>query len=453
MNIDLQDFQQLIDTEEDGKEQTEKYIDYKMVTFSLAGKDYGIDIMKVKEISKAAKFTFVPNALPFVRGVYNLRGDIISIIDLRVMFNLPAPKNPNGLENMIILRLDERIIGIIVDSIDKVVGIASSSIQPPHPLFGDINIRFINGITENEGRLYIILDAESIFSKETEEKQTEADRETAGASYQSLSQRSEGSPAAAVEAEAAPAAEADMDLEFITESLKALAGFYVTEINADWVRKRFSSWQEERKAQGKEVQLKNSEDADQFLQGFPSINSGQLWNEGLMKSLEELLPDTESGQVSVWNAGCQSGYESYSVAVALRERYPSKRIKIWAHDKDLISISTAPNLNFQKNNIPAHFDAYMGESGNGYQFAKEIKDLILFEYHDILNSNQFPHVDLVVCRDLLSYLPLNEQLKFISEIEDRIKKGGLLVLGNNEDINGAEWEQVSQGELSVFRKL
>mgnify|MGYP000676561961 FL=1 len=59
-------------------------VDFKMVTFSLSGKDYAIDIMKVKEIAKAGRFTYVPNALPFVRGVYNLRGDIIPIIDLRL---------------------------------------------------------------------------------------------------------------------------------------------------------------------------------------------------------------------------------------------------------------------------------------------------------------------------------------------------------------------------------
>ena len=59
-------------------------IDFKMITFSLAEKDYAIDIMKVKEIAKANNFTYVPNTAPFVLGVYNLRGDIIPIIDLRI---------------------------------------------------------------------------------------------------------------------------------------------------------------------------------------------------------------------------------------------------------------------------------------------------------------------------------------------------------------------------------
>ena len=79
------------------KDRNEK-VDFKMVTFSLAGKEYGIDIMSVKEIAKAGRFTYVPNAAPFVRGVYNLRGEIISVIDLRIFFHLPRSarrRNPS----------------------------------------------------------------------------------------------------------------------------------------------------------------------------------------------------------------------------------------------------------------------------------------------------------------------------------------------------------------------
>lgn len=66
-------------------------VDFKMVTFSISGKDYAIDIMYVKEIAKAGQFTYVPNTLPFVVGVYNLRGEIIPILDLRI-FSISATK-------------------------------------------------------------------------------------------------------------------------------------------------------------------------------------------------------------------------------------------------------------------------------------------------------------------------------------------------------------------------
>ena len=110
------------------KKENSVYIDFKMVTFSLAGKDYGIDIMYVKEIAKAGQFTYVPNVLPFVLGVYNLRGEIIPILDLRLFFNIDVPpRKENKLENMLILSVDEQIFGLVVDKIDKVVGIQKST--------------------------------------------------------------------------------------------------------------------------------------------------------------------------------------------------------------------------------------------------------------------------------------------------------------------------------------
>ena len=136
----------LQNSESTGEEQKDRIsaVDFKMVTFSLAGKDYAIDIMKVKEIAKAGHFTYVPNTMPFVLGVHNLRGDIISIIDLRRFFNIEVPtRSKDSLESMLVVNVEDQLFGVVVDVIDKVVGIQKSSIQPPHPLFGDINIKYI----------------------------------------------------------------------------------------------------------------------------------------------------------------------------------------------------------------------------------------------------------------------------------------------------------------------
>ena len=152
-------------------------VDFKMITFSLAEKDYAIDIMKVKEIAKANNFTYVPNTAPFVLGVYNLRGDIIPIIDLRIFFNIPVKqRSKETIESMVIITVDDQTFGIVVDRIDKVVGVSKNTIQPPHPIFGDINIKYIYGVVENAGQLYILLDVDRIFAARTvkEEKPEEA---------------------------------------------------------------------------------------------------------------------------------------------------------------------------------------------------------------------------------------------------------------------------------------
>jgi len=84
---------------------------------------------------------------------------------------------------MLILRLEEHVFGVVVDNIDKVVGIHSSSIQPPHPIFGDINIKYIHGVVENQNRLYIILDVVRIFAQKEEEKPRILSETPSGAYY------------------------------------------------------------------------------------------------------------------------------------------------------------------------------------------------------------------------------------------------------------------------------
>jgi purine-binding chemotaxis protein CheW len=405
--------------------------------------------MKVKEISKANRFTFVPNSAPYVRGVYNLRGDIISVIDLRAMFNLPAPRAEEGkMEDMIILRLDELLIGVIVDSIDKVVGINSSTIQPPHPIFGDINIRFIKGVVENDDKLYLILDVERIFGKQ-------GDDSTRVAGPVAVSQIGSSQPVYQEEAkDDASSADSGLDFSFVVETLRTFRGFEVSPINHDWTERRFEQWKQERGGSVEEVQLKDPSDADLFLRPFYSAATGAFFPSGLKDSYLSLLGElhVERGQAAVWNPGCGRGYETFSLGAVLKERFPGKALKIWAHDKDLLSISTAPNLVFQKSDIPDYLLPYCVEGKNGLSFGQELKDIILFEYHDILHGNPFPDVDLIVARDIASFMSKQDQDKLIRVFSEKLRSGGLLVLGKNERISGHEWETVEQAGLTAYRK-
>ncbi len=419
-------------------------IDFKMVTFSLAGKDYSIDIMKVKEISNANKFTFVPNSLPFVKGVYNLRGDIISIIDLRLMFNLPAPENTDkGLENLIILRLDDYQLGVIVDSIDKVVGISSSSIQPPHPIFGDINIRFIQGVVENEGRLYVILDVEKIFGQDEEFEMPSIPAGSPGAS-------SGYAPEQSSYPRQADTVDDNLDFNFIIDTLKTFKKFVVTDVNREWVNKRFKEWVKLKGNNPGDLQLQSENDADEFLAGFYSPSTGRFWDKPLLDAFESILPDFGKNTVSVWNPGCGNGYETYSIAGVLYKKYPSASIKIWASDNDLLSISNAPNLVFKRESLPELLEPYAVESTTGLQFNQTLKDVILFEYHDVMHPNAFLEVDIIVARDLISFMSENEQRKLISEFEEKLRSGGLLVIGRNERLEKSGWRYVGNDYITGY---
>lgn len=443
------------------KKEKASVIDYKMVTFSLAGKDYAVDIMKVKEIAKAGRFTYVPNTLPFVLGVYNLRGEIIPIIDLRLFFNIDVPeRQDNAIENMLIVTVGEQTFGVVVDAIDKVVGIQKSTIQPPHPLFGDINIKYIYGVVEANKRLYILLDIDRIFgARNAEEEQALVDQTES----QIRDPNAEGSvrPVAAkpqaasapVAAKPAPAPEKkeNVDLSFIEDSLQNLRKFTVNELTETWTKKRYAEWAQER---GKDnTQLQNEVDADAFLRPFYSACTGTWWNEEYANLVYKALPENGAKTIVVWNPGCGKGFESFSLACLMKKRYPDARIRIYAHDIDLLNVSNAPLMTVPEEVAGDWYAPYVTKTVNGeYTFSKEIKDMIMFEYHDCVNTNALPPLDMVFARDVLSFLPTDAQKSVLADFDEKVKGNGVLIFGENEDPVIPGWSKKLLGTLCVYTK-
>jgi len=427
LNADLQEQKERIDT-----------VDFKMITFSLAGKAYGVDIMNVKEIAKADKFTFVPNAASFVRGVYNMRGDIIPIIDLRQFFHLPQEKKTDGQENMLILRIHEQVYGTIVDKIDKVVGINHENIQPPHPIFGDINIKFISGVVEKEGELYIILDVIRIFSQKEKSDDAERIQVTEGPYYNKPAEQTAEQKAAVT----------DSAIGFIKEGLLALRQFHMSYLNETWVRKRFTEWSIGRDKD--DLQLKTASDADEFLSTFASPSNGVFWDPDYANAVKALLPKIESNTLQVWNIGCGKGYETFSFACILKSKYPDKQIKIWANDHDVMAISQAPNMTYDKEEVPDYCQEFLVKGNNGYSFSPTIKDSIVFEYHDVLNENPLPALDIILARDVLSFIAEQDQNKVLESFNEKVKDKGVVILGKNEELPGVNWSPMSKEPVSMF---
>ena len=426
------------ETPVDQIEQHQRAADFKMVTFSLAGKDYGIDIMRVKEIAKFAQFTYVPNTARYVRGVYNLRGDIISIIDLRLMFNLPVEPTDDGhVESGLILRLDNNLLGVVVDSIDKVVGFSSAMIQPPHPIFGDINVKFISGVVEHQNRLYIILDVDRIFSRD------EPRRDEVPAV-----------PATTKAHEHEPPTESVLpDRAFLREGLATFLGFHVTGVNEGWCERRFEEWVNICASQGRDPQFRNDDDASEFLKPFFSRDSEQFWSSEHAAEFARILPVEGEGVFHLWNPGCGSGYEAYSAAMVIQETLKNRQKKIWAGDKDLMKISAAPNISVSAAAIPEEYREFLqSAAGGGQTFVPEIKEMILFEFSDIAIATSRPPLDVVLCRDVISFLKEDDQKRFFIECAEIIKPGGLLILGDREvPLDQSRWEALPGG-ISAYRR-
>lgn len=139
--------------------------DQKFLTFFLADEEYGIEILKVQEIIGLLPITRVPRTPPFIRGVINLRGKVISVVDLRLKFGMEE-KEATSETCIIVVQAVGMEMGIMVDKVSEVLAIATSEIDDA-PSFGTtVNTDYILGIGKAQGKVKLLLDIDKVLSKQ-----------------------------------------------------------------------------------------------------------------------------------------------------------------------------------------------------------------------------------------------------------------------------------------------
>lgn len=141
----------------------------KYLTFILAGEDFGLEILKVREIIGMLDITPIPQTPSYVKGVINLRGRVIPVIDLRLKFGLP-PMDYG--ERTCIIVVDVKTpqgpmqMGVVVDAVSEVLNVGAEDLEPP-PAFGhELNHSYILGIAKTKGSIKILLDIDRVLSSE-----------------------------------------------------------------------------------------------------------------------------------------------------------------------------------------------------------------------------------------------------------------------------------------------
>lgn len=137
--------------------------DFKVIVFQLLDKEYGIPVSQVLYIEKIDHITRVPGAVPFVKGVINLRGVIIPIIDLRLRFDLEEADYSES-TRAIIVSINDMEVGLIVDSANDVIDISPSCIEPPPEVVGSVEVAYIKGVAKLDKRLLILIDLEKVLN-------------------------------------------------------------------------------------------------------------------------------------------------------------------------------------------------------------------------------------------------------------------------------------------------
>lgn len=407
--------------------------DFKIVSFKIGNENYGIDIMSVKEILKAKKFTRVPNAFDFVEGILNLRGDILPVINLAKMFHLNDNSANSELKSIIIIKVETLLIGLVVDEIHHVVPLREIDLQPPSPLLGSINEKYIQGVINVETKLYVVLDTDAIFS----------DKEKAKKDVIS-------NPLEVSE---------EIFLHFCNQ-IEEFSSIHINKYNRNEFRQNFSKY-----ITGKDFkQLQNidKETSNLILDQFISRNSDEFWDQTysnlFTKHVISLLKQSFSDELRVLNLGCGAGYETLSIFFLLDKEFPETNISIVAADVDLVSITNASGFEIEKQKIPAWVNKdkyFMKISDNYYKIKKEINDKIYFEFHDVNNIKTFTkEFDLVIARDLSLYLSEVQYQNFIINLSKKISDNGIIIVGDNEQLKDfAEIKSIDSEILSIYKKI
>ena len=137
----------------------------EFLVFTLGDEEYGIDILKVQEIRGYDQVTRIANTPAFIKGVTNLRGVIVPIVDLRVRFSLPDVQQDDSTV-VIILNLNNRVVGIVVDGVVDVLSMDMDQIKPTPDFASMLSSRYLLGLGVMENRMIILVNIEMLLSRE-----------------------------------------------------------------------------------------------------------------------------------------------------------------------------------------------------------------------------------------------------------------------------------------------
>ncbi|RIX51805.1 chemotaxis protein CheW [Paenibacillus nanensis] len=137
----------------------------KVIVFALGAEEYGIEVDKVRTIERMLPITRVPKTAAFIKGVINLRGVVVPVIDLRGRFNLEQTE-PTEQSRIIVVAVGDLEVGFIVDSANDVIDIDTDNIDTPPEIVGGVKAKYLRGIAKlGEGRLLIMLNLSEVLNK------------------------------------------------------------------------------------------------------------------------------------------------------------------------------------------------------------------------------------------------------------------------------------------------
>jgi purine-binding chemotaxis protein CheW len=134
----------------------------ELIAFRIAGQEFAIDVLSIREIRGFTPATPLPQAPAFVRGVINLRGTVLPIVDLAARLGYPAAE-PTSRYAIIVVEIGRQLIGLLVEGVSDIISVAGERVQPTPDVGSELSKRFLKGVVAIEGRLLSLLALEDIL--------------------------------------------------------------------------------------------------------------------------------------------------------------------------------------------------------------------------------------------------------------------------------------------------
>lgn len=147
------------------KDRAEKTVgtdDLELLSFKVGEQEYSVDIMLVREIRGWTRATPLPHAANYVRGVINLRGAVLPIIDLACRLGLASTKTTER-NVVIVVQINEQAIGLLVDAVSDILSVSSADLQPPPDLVADASTSFVRALTIVDNRMLRVVDLDAVY--------------------------------------------------------------------------------------------------------------------------------------------------------------------------------------------------------------------------------------------------------------------------------------------------
>lgn len=150
----------------------------QLVVFRIGDEEFGVDIIQVREIVRLVDVTHIPKSPAFIEGVVNLRGQIITVMDLAKRFELPSPERNKEIARIMVVEIEGNIVGMIVDEVSEVLKLPVEDIEhTPALIETEVHERYLKGVGKLKNRLLILIDLQAVLSSEEVEHVKKLQRE------------------------------------------------------------------------------------------------------------------------------------------------------------------------------------------------------------------------------------------------------------------------------------